>query len=63
MFSCMLAGFDAPSCGTALKLNLGGERGGAELDVMDNPASIITQVSRDEEGSKAAAERGEWGYF
>ncbi|XP_073351645.1 carboxy-terminal domain RNA polymerase II polypeptide A small phosphatase 1-like [Pagrus major] len=25
---------------------------------MDNPSSVITQVSRDEEGSKAAAERG-----
>lgn len=30
---------------------------------MDNPSSIITQVSRDEEGSKAAAERGEWLVF
>lgn len=25
---------------------------------MDNPSSVITQVSRDEEGSKAAGERG-----
>lgn len=25
---------------------------------MDNPSSVITQVSRDEEGSKAAADRG-----
>lgn len=27
--------------------------------VMDNPSSVITQVSRDEEASKAAADRGE----
>lgn len=25
---------------------------------MDNPSSVITQVSRDEEGNKAAGERG-----
>lgn len=25
---------------------------------MDNPSSVITQVSRDDEGSKAAADRG-----
>ena len=31
--------------------------------VMDNPSSVITQVSRDEEASKAAAERGESLYF
>lgn len=31
--------------------------------VMDNPSSVITQVSRDEEASKAAAERGESFYF
>lgn len=34
------------------------QRWGPELDVMDNPSSVITQVSRDEEGSKAAADRG-----
>lgn len=31
--------------------------------VMDNTSSVITQVSRDEEASKAAAERGESSYF
>lgn len=29
------------------------------MDVMDHPSSVITQVSRDEEASKAAADRGE----
>lgn len=29
---------------------------------MDNPSSVITQVSRDEEGGKAAGERGESGF-
>lgn len=33
------------------------------MGVMDNPSSVITQVSRDEEGGKAAAERGECLYF
>ncbi|PWA32142.1 hypothetical protein CCH79_00013350 [Gambusia affinis] len=28
-----------------------------DSDVMDNPSSVITQVSRDEEGNKAASER------
>lgn len=30
---------------------------------MDNPSSVITQVSRDEEGNKAAGERGKWLYL
>lgn len=33
------------------------------MDVMDNPSSVITQVSRDEEASKAAPDRGESFYF
>lgn len=35
-----------------------GQHSGPDLDVMDNPSSIITQVSRDEEGNKASGERG-----
>lgn len=38
---------------------LWGQHSGPDLDVMDNPSSVITQVSRDDEGNRGAAERGE----
>lgn len=43
------------------KFSFSAERRVAQLDVMDNPSSVITQVSRDEEPPKPAAERGEYG--
>lgn len=44
--------------GQSPNFRLWAQRWEPELDVMDNPSSVITQVSRDEEGSKAAADRG-----
>lgn len=53
-------GFNAaPSRRTVRNFNAWARNRGADVVVMDNPSSVITQVSRDEEASKAAAERGE----
>lgn len=57
-------GFNAaPSRRTVRNFNAWARNRGADVVVMDNPSSVITQVSRDEEASKAAAERGESFYF
>lgn len=47
----------------SVTLKVWGQHSEPDLDVMDNPSSVITQVSRDEEGNKAAGERGELSLF
>lgn len=59
LFSLTLSWVNAaPSRRTISNFKVWSWHSGPDLDVMDNPSSVITQVSRDEEGNKAAGERG-----
>lgn len=60
-FSYTLTWFNAaPSRRTIPNFKARGQHSGPDVDVMDSPSSVITQVSRDDEGSKAAGEKGEF---
>lgn len=59
LFSLSLSWVNAaPSRRTISNFKVWSWHSGPDLDVMDNPSSVITQVSRDEDGNKAAGERG-----
>lgn len=59
LFSLTLSWVNAaPSRRTISNFKVWSWHSGPDLDVMDNPSSVITQVSRDEEGNKAVGERG-----